>query len=154
MFNKSYSPSRVVVYSAVIAALYIALVYFFSPISYGPIQLRVADVLKPLALINPLFSLGFGLGMFFANLGSPFGAWDFIAMPLIGIAAGLTAWSLRRIPLLALIIHSLMISAGVALFPLGKGGGLPFQVTFPGVLVSQLLIVLVAYYAIWKWVRW
>lgn len=150
--NKAYSPSRLVVYAAMIAGLYAVLVYAGAAFGYGPIQLRFADVLKPLALLSPLFSIGFGLGMLLANLGSPFGAWDFVAMPLVGILASLIMWRLRKVPLVALVTHSLVISVGVSFFPLGLGGALPFWLTFPGVLISQLLIVIASYYTIWKWV--
>jgi uncharacterized membrane protein len=36
---------------AVIAALYAAMVIVLAPISFGPVQLRLADVLIPLAAI-------------------------------------------------------------------------------------------------------
>ena len=54
--------------AAVIAALYAALVIVLAPISFGPIQLRVADCLIPLAaLLGWPAVLGVSLGAFIGN---------------------------------------------------------------------------------------
>lgn len=53
---------------AVIAALYAAMVIVLAPISFGPVQLRLADVLIPLAAIFGLPAVyGVTLGAFVAN---------------------------------------------------------------------------------------
>jgi uncharacterized membrane protein len=53
---------------AVIAALYAATVIILAPISFGPIQLRLADCLIPLsALLGPPAVLGVALGALVAN---------------------------------------------------------------------------------------
>ena len=53
---------------AVIAALYAATVIILAPISFGPIQLRLADCLIPLsALLGPPAILGVALGALVAN---------------------------------------------------------------------------------------
>ena len=54
--------------AAVIAALYAALVIILAPVSFGPIQLRVADCLIPLAaLLGWPAVLGVSLGAFIGN---------------------------------------------------------------------------------------
>ena len=53
---------------AVIAALYAAMVIVLAPISFGPVQLRLADILIPLAAIFGLPAVyGVTLGAFVAN---------------------------------------------------------------------------------------
>jgi len=53
---------------AVIAALYAAMVIVLAPISFGPVQLRLADVLIPLAALLGLpVVYGVTLGAFVAN---------------------------------------------------------------------------------------
>jgi len=42
--------TREIALTAVFSALYAALLIVFAPISFGPIQLRVADVVIPLAM--------------------------------------------------------------------------------------------------------
>jgi uncharacterized membrane protein len=142
--------SRTVVTTAVIAALYTVFTLALAPISYGPVQFRAAELLKPLALYNPIFALGFGLGNFFANLGSPFGAWDFVVMPLVDIGAALLCWQLRRWPVPAVTIQAIVISAGVAIFPLGLGGRFPVLPSFLAVLLSELIILVLGYLVIWR----
>ena len=60
--------TREITLAAVIAALYAALVIVLAPISFGPIQLRVADCLIPLAaLLGWPAILGVSLGAFIGN---------------------------------------------------------------------------------------
>jgi len=145
--------SKHVVYTAIIAALYTLFVYALAPISYGPLQLRVACFLYPLALFNPAYSFGFGLGTFLSNIGSPFGLWDIVAMPIVATLAGLVCWRVRRFPLVAISTQATIIAAGVSIFPLHLGGNLPILVTFPGVLLSQLIVICLGYYIVWRPLR-
>ena len=63
--------TRFVVFNGVIAALYVVLAYFLAPISYGPIQARLAEIMT----IFPVFSWatipGVSLGCLIANLINP-----------------------------------------------------------------------------------
>lgn len=148
------SSVRVWVYGGVLAAAYAVLTVALAPLSYGPVQFRVAELLKPAALLHPAFALAFGLGTGLSNLASPFGAWDFIAMPLVDALAAWLCWSLRARPWLALTVQAVVISLGVAVFPLGLGGGLPFAPSFVSVMVSELVLLLVGYAVIWRGRRW
>jgi uncharacterized membrane protein len=135
---------------AAVAALYALLTLAIAPVAFGPLQFRVSNFLKPLALFDPAFALAFALGTGLSNLWSPFGPWDYLAMPLVDALAALVCWRLRRWPWVAVGVQAVVISVGVVLFPLGLGGGLPVAATFPAVLASQLVILLVAYGVIWK----
>ena len=53
---------------SVIAALYVALCYVFAPISYGPVQFRVAEILIVLVFYNKKYSIPIILGTFTANI--------------------------------------------------------------------------------------
>lgn len=53
---------------AVIAALYIALCFFLKPISYGSIQLRLAEALCVLPIFMPEAVYGLFIGCFLSNL--------------------------------------------------------------------------------------
>jgi len=135
---------------AAVAALYVVLTLAMAPISFGPVQFRVSELLKPLALFDPAMALAFALGTGLSNLASPFGPWDYVAMAVVDALAALICWRLRRWPWVSLVVQAVVISAGVAVFPLGLGGGLPILATFPGVLASQSIILLVAYAVIWR----
>ncbi|MFB0558802.1 MAG: QueT transporter family protein [Candidatus Bathyarchaeia archaeon] len=60
--------TREISLASVVAALYAALVIFLAPISFGPVQLRVADCLIPLAaLVGWPAVAGVSLGAFLGN---------------------------------------------------------------------------------------
>jgi uncharacterized membrane protein len=81
----------------VVAAAYAALVYAF-PISHMPLQMRVAETLKPLVIWEPHLIPAFVLGNFLSNLMSPFaGPWDLGWMPLVNLVGAWTCWKLGRV---------------------------------------------------------
>lgn len=65
-------------YNAIICALYVALVFIFSFMSYESIQVRLAEVLIFIVLINKRYTIGITMGCFIANLIGPFGLIDAI----------------------------------------------------------------------------
>ena len=142
--------TRTLTRSAAVAAVYVVLTLALAPISFGPLQFRASELLKPLALFDPSMAFAFALGTGISNLWSPFGPWDYIAMPIVDAAAALLCWHLRRHPWFSLAVQAILIAIGVAVFPLGLGGGLPAYLTFPSVAASQLLILFTAYAVIWK----
>ena len=78
--------------NAVIAALYAALTIALAPISYGPVQFRVSEVLTALPFLMPGSVLGITIGCVLANLytGSVL---DIVFGSLATFLAGLcTAW--------------------------------------------------------------
>jgi len=133
-----------------VASVYIVLTFVFAPFSFGPLQFRVSELLKPLALFDPSMALAFAVGTGLSNLMSPFGPWDYVAMAVVDALAALVCWRLRRWPWASLVAQAIIISAGVAVFPLALGGGMPVWATFPSVLAAQLIILLVAYGVIWR----
>lgn len=148
------SRTRIIVYSAVLAATYVVVTIGLAPLSYGPIQFRVSELLKPAALLHPAFALAFGVGNGLANTLSPFGWYDYVLMSVVDGSAALLCWWLRRWPWLAVVIQAIVISTGVALFPLGMGAQLPFVPTFASVLVSELTLLCVGYAVVWRNWQW
>lgn len=63
-------------YNAIIAALYVVLVFALSFMSYEQIQVRIAEVLIFLVLINKKYTYGIVIGTFLANLIGPLGLID------------------------------------------------------------------------------
>lgn len=70
--------TKLIAHSAIIAAVYAALTLAMAPISYGPIQLRLSEIMVLLVLINPRYKTGLILGCLIANIFSPFGIVDVI----------------------------------------------------------------------------
>jgi uncharacterized membrane protein len=144
--------TRRVVISAIIAALYVILSTAFHPISFGPFQFRVANILMALMLFDIDYCYGLALGIFFGNLTSPFGPLDWAVMPIISLSAALLAYWVRKYYYIGIPIWALITSAGVALIPLGIGGHIPFWTSFPFILPAQLIAGFVGY-GIWKQFR-
>jgi len=70
--------TRYITRIGVVAALYFVLTAILAPISYGQLQIRVAEALTLLPFIFPETVIGVTIGCFFANLLSPFGVIDMI----------------------------------------------------------------------------
>jgi uncharacterized membrane protein len=92
------------------AALYAVLVIVLAPISFGPVQLRVADVLIPLsALFGWPVVAGVTLGCFAGNAYFALGPIDVIAGPIANLIAATIILMLRRQRLIACIAGALPI---------------------------------------------
>ena len=63
---------------AIVAAVYAVLTAAIAPISYGPIQFRISEIMTLLAFIDPLYIPGLVLGCAISNLFSPLGIVDVI----------------------------------------------------------------------------
>lgn len=64
--------------TAIIAALYAVITFVLAPISYGPIQFRVSEIMVLLAFFDPFYILGLTIGCFIANILGPNGLMDVI----------------------------------------------------------------------------
>jgi len=88
---------RKTVFAGVIAALYAALTLALTPISYGEIQLRVAEVLCILPFFFPAAIPGLFVGCIIANIFSPYGPLDMIAGSLASLLAATLTMLIGRI---------------------------------------------------------
>ena len=92
------------------AALYAALIILLAPISFGPVQLRVADVLIPLVVLFgwPVVG-GVTIGCLVGNAYFWLGPIDVFAGPIANFIAAVTILLLRKHRLLACIAGALPI---------------------------------------------
>jgi len=134
--------------TAVVAALYAALVIVLAPVSFGPIQLRVADCLIPLAaLLGWPVVFGVSLGALVGNAYYFLGPLDVVLGPLANLLAAALIFRLRARLLPACFAGSLVIGFVVGgylwvFFPPPEiGFGLP---VWAAMMVSLTLSSLVA----------
>ena len=147
------SRSRNLALAAVFGALYAALVIGFAPISNLPLQVRVADVLMPLAILFgwPVI-LGLGIGTVVGNFvadsitGFPSASigLDIVGGSLVNLLAGFLAWKIGQRSwrirnwnaswFLATLVETALVSVVV-------GGYL--SVVFPQLLALSILGILV-----------
>ncbi len=88
--------------SAIIAALYAVLTWAFAPISYGPVQFRISEVLVLLVVLNPKYSVALVLGCFIANTTSSLGWYDMVFGTLATLIAVIPMCFIRKMPIAAL----------------------------------------------------
>jgi len=113
--------------AAMYAALYVTLALAFGPISYGQLQMRVANVLLGLIpILGWPAVIGQGIGVFLANMESPLGPIDLLnAVP--SVVFSWVIWKLRRVSVfLGLTIYSAGLGVTVAL-ALSYAFHLPFE---------------------------
>ena len=130
------------------AAVYAVLTMIMAPISYGPIQLRLSEIMTLLAFINPTFVPGLVLGTFIANLFSPFGLPDIIFGTLatwIAVYMVSKSKTLFVATLWPTIANGIIIGLMLTVF-----AGLPFKATAAYVALGQFIVVTLLGYPIFK----
>ena len=85
--NKKKFTIRMIARQAIIASLYVVLTVVISPLSYGNLQFRIAEILVFLCFFRHDYIIGLTLGCFIANLFSPMLIWDIT----LGVAATVIA---------------------------------------------------------------
>jgi uncharacterized membrane protein len=126
----------------VVAAAYAALTYLLAPASYGPLQFRLAESLKPLVIWEPQLIPAFVIGNFLANLPSPFvGPWELVWMPLANLVGGWACWRAGRInAYLGATVYALIIGGAVATM-LSALLRAPFRILFAPITASEVILL-------------
>ena len=100
-------------HAAVIAALYTVLVLAFQPISYGPIQFRIAEALTILPYFTPAAIPGVTIGCFLSAIYTGADVLDMIFGSLATLIAAIISYKLRRykylVPIPPIISNALII---------------------------------------------
>lgn len=135
-------PGATIAEIGVVAALYAALTIVLQPLSYGPVQFRLAEVLKPLVIWEPHLIPAFVIGNFLSNLTSPFaGPWELLFMPFANLVGASLCYVLgRRQAYVGAALYALVIAAAVALM-LSFLTRSPFAVLFPALLASEAILI-------------
>jgi len=134
---------------AVIAALYAALVIVLAPVSFGPIQLRVADCLIALsAALGWPAVMGVGLGAFIGNIYYGLGVIDIVFGAIANLVAGAIILKLKDRLLVGLLAGSLAVGVIVGgylwiYFPPPDIMGLNLPVWL-GMIISVVLSSIIA----------
>lgn len=142
--------------AALIAAIYVVLCLVFAPISYGDIQVRIAEALVVLPCFTPAAIPGLFVGCFLSNmLGGSILA-DMVFGSLATLLGAIGTYYLRHYRILALIppiISNVIIIPYVLCYGYGINLPIPFmmltvgigEVLAVGVLGNLLMKVLTKY---------
>jgi uncharacterized membrane protein len=157
--NKTVRNSRrsvVISTAAIYAAMYVVLALVFNPISYGAVNLRIANVLIGLVpIIGWPAVLGQTLGVFIANqpaLGDPLGPIDLINV-IPSFVFSFLLWKLRnRSVFLGLALYSVALGISVS-YALNYAFKLPLAVEIPQVTAGVFVATAVLGYLLFKSVK-
>ena len=100
---------------AMIAAIYVVLSILFAPISYGPVQVRIAEALVVLPFIDPSAIIGLFLGCILANIYGGLGMVDIIGGSLCTLIAAYLTYKVNN-PKLAPLPPVLINAFGVSIY--------------------------------------
>ena len=100
---------------AMIATIYVVLNIIFAPISYGPIQVRIAEALVVLPFIDPSAIIGLFLGCILANVIGPLGMVDIMGGSLCTLVAAYLTYKVKN-PKLAPLPPVLINAFGVSIY--------------------------------------
>lgn len=99
--------------ASAIAAIYAVLTILLSPISYGPMQVRISEALTILPCFTPAAVPGLFVGCLVSNLLGPYGIVDVICGSAATLIAALLSYFLRKnkwlVPLPPVIVNGIII---------------------------------------------
>lgn len=138
---------KVLVRNAAIAALYFVLTIALMPISYGAIQIRVAELLMLLCFFRKDYAFGLTLGCLLSNIFSSLGPFDMIFGTLATLLTCLSIGFCRHLFIAALIpviFNGLIV--GSEIYFLTEGASWTSFFIFAGeVALGELIALTVGY---------
>lgn len=100
---------------ALIAAIYVTINIIFAPISYGPVQVRIAEALAVLPFIDPAAIGGLFLGCILSNIWGGLGIVDVLGGSLCTLIAAILTYRMKK-PIFAPLPPVLVNAIGVSLY--------------------------------------
>ena len=112
MEKKFFTPLRLA-HGAIIAAVYVVLCIVFQPISYGPVQFRIAEALTIMPLFTPAAIPGLFVGCVLANIIGQGVILDVVFGSIATLIGAVFGYLLRRnrwlVPIPAIVANALII---------------------------------------------
>lgn len=145
---KNFFQTKNLVRTAMVAALYGALTWALSSLSYGPIQFRLTEIMILLAFIDSAYVPGLVLGCIIANIFSPMG---FVDMAFGSFATLIAVFFISKTKNLFLATLYPTIANGIIIaiefYFILK---LPFLLSFGEVALGEFIVVTCLGYPIFK----
>ena len=108
------SKTRFLVHAALLAAIYVVLTVAFAPISYGPVQVRISEMLTVLPFFTPAAIPGLFVGAMIANAYGGLGIIDVVVGSSATLVAALLTFRMKRkflAPLPPVLVNAIVIGA-------------------------------------------
>ena len=111
--TESFSQIQLITQGAAIAAIYVVLTLVFAPISYGAVQVRIAEALTILPMFTPAAIPGLFAGCLLANFIGGAVIWDIIFGSIATLIGAILGWKLRRnrwlVPIPAIAANTVIV---------------------------------------------
>jgi len=104
--------TKLLTQGAMIATLYVVLVEAFKPISYGIMQVRIAEALTVLPFFTPAAIPGLTLGVLISNIIGPYGLLDIVIGTSATLIAACLSYKMPRkqlVPVPPILVNGVMI---------------------------------------------
>ena len=130
----------------IFAALYAVTVIVLAPISFGIVQVRLADALLPLSIIFGIpGAIGFGLGALLSNFYGGLGAVDIIGGATANLIACTLAYYIAKkrgviFRFFASVVETVVITVIVGGY-LALLFDVPIEIAFLGVLIGSIIAI-------------
>lgn len=134
---------------ALVGSLYAVLTMLLAPISYGPVQVRIAEALTVLPYIRRAYMWGLFGGCIVANIYGGLGIWDIIGGSLCTLVAGFLT-SIMPKPQLAPLPPVVVNAFGVSLY-LHFIFKLPYLVTVAYIALGEAIACFALGYPFLRW---
>ncbi|MFZ5969325.1 MAG: QueT transporter family protein [Bacillota bacterium] len=129
--------TKFLVQAAIIGAIYAALTIILAPISYGQIQVRIAEALTVLPIFTPAAIPGLFVGCIIANIYGGGGMVDIVFGSLATLAAAVMSYKMPKrwlVPLPPVIVNGIVVG-----YILNYLYQLPLLATMGWVSLGQLI---------------
>ncbi len=131
---------------AMIGAIYVILNIIFAPISYGPIQVRIAEALAILPFIDPSAIIGLFIGCILANIYGGLGMVDIIGGSLCTLIAAYLTSKMKN-PKLAPLPPVVINAFGVSIY-LHLLFDLPYWITVLYIGIGEIIACYILGYSL------
>jgi uncharacterized membrane protein len=130
--------------NGMVAAIYFVVTFLGTPIAFGQIQFRIAEILVLLCFFRPDFVIGVTLGCLLANLESPMLPWDLIFGVLATLLSSLlVAYASPR--MLVAIIYPVIFNGFIVGAELYWILDLPFWLNVGFVSLGEATVLIAGY---------
>ena len=136
---------------AMITGLYIVITYLLAPVSFGPLQFRVAEALTVLPIIFPEAIPALFIGVFLSNIIGGLGLVDIIGGSLVTLLAAYITYLFKDNILAYLspvILNGVLISIYLHIL-----FGLPYWLTTLQISASEAVVVFLIGYPLIKYLK-
>lgn len=124
--------------ASIVGAIYVVLTLGFAPISFGPIQFRIAEILTVLPFLRASTAWGLFAGCLVANIIGGLGPWDIILGSLCTLIAAYLTSKMSNIwlaPLPPIVVNAFGVSSYLHLI-----FGLPYFLNVLYIGISETII--------------